>query len=238
MKSFVLILLLILPLFSFEVPFAPRATDPALSQRQRDVITYFKEVALGFEYGTASGITRKWQSPMRIFVSGEVSQVVLDELSLVMSELNELSSDGFAIEVVERKEDSNFHIFFGTKREFVSLYPADKETVRHSAGIFRIFWNQSNHITRGYAFIHNATSEREQRHAVREELTQALGLGKDSPLYEDSIFQSRWTLPTQFAEIDREIIRCLYHPAMKVGLNQDEVEGVLTEILLTPVSTL
>lgn len=238
MKSFVLYLLLILPLFSFDSHSLVRGTDPALSQRQRDVISYFKEVALGFEYGTASGITRKWHTSMKIFVSGEVSQVVLDELDLVMEELNQLTSDGFTMKLVRTKEESNFHLVFGTKAEFTSLYPADAETVKHSSGIFRIFWSKSNFISRGYAFVHTATSEKEQRHAVREELTQALGLGKDSPAYDDSIFQSRWTLPTEFADIDREVIRCLYHPSMKVGLNQDEVENVLTEILLAPISTL
>jgi hypothetical protein len=148
-------------------------------------------------------------------------------------ELNDLATDGFQIYIVASKEESNFQLFFGTKGEFTSEYPADAETVKNSSGIFRIFWNKSNYITRGYAFIHNETSEREQRHAIREELTQALGLGKDSPLYPESIFQSRWTLPTEFLPIDREIIRCLYHPGMKVGLGQDDVEHALTQILLS-----
>jgi hypothetical protein len=238
MKSFVLYLLLVFPLFSFENYFRAGGTDPALSPHQRQVINYFKEVALGFEYGTASGLTRKWQTTMKIFVSGNPSAAVLEELDLVIRELNTLATDGFRIEIAERKEDSNFHLFFGSRNEFISQYPADTETVKNSSGIFRIFWNKANYIHRGYAFIHTAAAEKEQRHAVREELTQALGLGKDSPLYEDSIFQSRWTLPTTFADIDREVIRCLYDPRMKVGLDKNQVDAALTEILITSASTL
>jgi hypothetical protein len=228
MKSILLTTLLFLPFLqgnSF-------TTDPVLNEYQKDVIAYFKEIALGFEYGSASGITRKWRTPMKIFIGGEATAPVLEELDLVISELNELVSDGFRIEIVNNREESNFYIFFGSRNDFVSMYPADTETVKGSSGIFRIFWTRYNYISKGYAFIHTGTSEKEQRHAVREELTQSLGLGKDSLLYPESIFQSKWTLPTEFSAIDREIIRCLYHPRMKVGMMGEDVDMILTDIFL------
>ncbi len=212
---------------------AAATSDPLLTKHQRDVISYFREIALGFEYGTASAVTRKWNAPMKIYVSGDATESVLKELDLVIRELNSLATDGFYIERVGAKEISNFHMFFGTRAEFTEIYPADIETVKKSSGIFRIFWNKENYIQRGYAFIHTRTSEKEQRHAIREELTQALGMGKDSYTYDDSIFQSRWTLPTEYAPIDREIVRCLYHPLMKVGLTGQAVDEVLTTILLS-----
>jgi hypothetical protein len=226
-----LLLLAISPVFS-----AP--TDPVLNSHQKEIISYFKEIALGFEYGSASGVTRKWKAPMKIFFTGNPSENVLKELTVVVDELNELATDGFHIEIVNTKEESNFHLFFGSRPDFASLYPADEETIKSSSGIFRIFWNKSNFITRGYAFIHDKASEKEQRHAIREELTQALGLGKDSPLYPESIFQARWTIPTEFLEIDREVIRYLYHPAMRTGLTGHEVEAVLTHIFISENSNL
>jgi hypothetical protein len=75
----------------------------------------------------------------------------------------------------------------------------------------------------------NAT---EQKHLLREELTQALGLAKDSPLYMESIFQSRWTTTNEYAPIDRDLIRLLYHPEMLTGLNANQTEVVLTAILI------
>jgi hypothetical protein len=71
----------------------------------------------------------------------------------------------------------------------------------------------------------------EQKHLLREEFTQSLGLAKDSPLYMESIFQSAWTTTTEYAAIDKDLIRLLYHPDMGVGLNQAQVEEVLKEIL-------
>ena len=73
----------------------------------------------------------------------------------------------------------------------------------------------------------------EQRHLLREELTQSLGLAKDSPLYEQSIFQSRFTETNEYADIDKDLIRLLYHPNTKVGLTKAQVEEVLRNILLS-----
>jgi hypothetical protein len=72
----------------------------------------------------------------------------------------------------------------------------------------------------------------EQKHLLREELTQSLGLAKDSNLYPESIFQQSFsTKTTEHAAIDRDLVRLLYHPEMKIGLNRDEVDNRLRSIL-------
>ena len=81
-----------------------------------------------------------------------------------------------------------------------------------------------------YVDIQRANAQ-EQMHLLREELTQSLGLGKDSEKYPNSIFQSSWTQTTEYLPIDRELIRLLYHPEMKIGLNDIAVEELLIEIL-------
>jgi hypothetical protein len=206
-----------------------------LSVFQQEVISYFKEVALGFEYGSASGVTRKWKVPMKIFMIGPTSPLER-EVHHVVAELNELFSDGFEIQITDRREDSNFVMYFGSRQEFSSLYPADTKNVAASSGLFHIFWNSHNEITRGYIFIRTEnTSEQEQRHTIREELTQSLGLGKDSSRYPESIFQGSWTTPTDFAPIDRELVRMLYHPLMHTGADSDAAERIMVEVLSSGV---
>jgi len=73
----------------------------------------------------------------------------------------------------------------------------------------------------------------EQKHLLREELTQSLGLANDSQIYMGSIFQSIWTTTTKYALIDKDLIRLLYHSDMSVGLNENQVDGVLREILIS-----
>jgi hypothetical protein len=73
----------------------------------------------------------------------------------------------------------------------------------------------------------------EQKHLLREELTQSLGLAKDSNKYPESIFYADWTTTNKYANIDRDLVRLLYHPEMAVGLTETQVEETLTEIILS-----
>jgi hypothetical protein len=213
----------------------PNNGTPVLSDHQKSVIEYFKEIALGSEFGTEEKITRKWKGPMKIFLGGSPSQTLKDELSLIVDELNALISDDFRIEIVDKQSASNFYIFFGQSSEYAAIYPAEATLARGNSGVFHIYWNNQNQITKGHIFVkvNRKISVEEQRHVLREELTQSLGLPRDSALYPESIFQQNWTIPTHYAEIDKELIHLLYHPKMMTGLSAPEVEAVLTQILLS-----
>ena len=56
-----------------------------LDEYDLEVISYFKDIALGFEYGTSSEITRKWCSDLKIFVGGDISN---DFRSIVFGSLH------------------------------------------------------------------------------------------------------------------------------------------------------
>jgi hypothetical protein len=79
----------------------------------------------------------------------------------------------------------------------------------------------------------NRANLAEQKHLLREELTQSLGLARDSQEYPESIFQSAWTNTTNYALIDSDLIRLLYHPDMSIGLTKAQVDVVLKEILIS-----
>jgi uncharacterized protein YejL (UPF0352 family) len=217
--------------FSYDLGGRERAV---LSDYQKDVVTYFKEVALGFEFGEAKNVTRKWRSNMKIYVAGNVTDTHKRELQNIISELNQLITDNFNIEIVDTREESNFYLYIGTPSAYSSRYPIDAQLAKSNSGVYRIYWNQKNQIVRGHMFVNTVnTSEEEQRHVLREELTQSLGLGRDSDLFPGSIFQASFSTPTSFSQIDRDIIRLLYHPQMSVGLSDQQVEALLTEILLS-----
>ena len=50
-----------------------------------------------------------------------------------------------------------------------------------------------------------------QKHLLREELTQSLGLRNDSYTYPESIFYSNWTNTTEYTELDKSLIDMLYN---------------------------
>ena len=204
-----------------------------LTDFQQRTIEYFKEVALGFEIGGASQITRKWREPLRAFVMGAPTEENTNELELILGELEELITDGFEIEIVDSREQSNFVMFFGSGQAYANLFPEASAFITNSTGLFFVSWDSENYLKEGHMFVDTQRTTSElQRHIVREELTQSLGLARDSELYENSIFQQRVSTVTEYAEIDRELIRLLYHPDMTSGLNATEVEEVLRGILL------
>ncbi len=206
----------------------------ALSDYQQQVVAYFKEIALGFEFGNASAITRKWRSPMRVFVGGQVSRELRDELTTIVSEINNLATDGFSVEVVVDSVQSNYYVFLGTGERYGALYPSQSALVEDNWGLFSVFWNGQNEINRGHMYVDTERANLEaQKHLLREELTQSLGLARDASIYPLSIFLSDWSTTTEYADVDRDLIRLLYHPKMRIGLGERQVSVLLEEILLS-----
>lgn len=219
------------------IPIEPKSELTAFN---KEVVSYFKEVALGFEFGNASKITRKWgNNDMKIFVGGTPTKALNSELSKVVSELNILTGDNFKIEVTTDSSASNFYVFFGSGDQYTAIFPSQKSNAESNWGLFSIFWNGSNDITRGYMYVDIFRAEPiAQRHLLREELTQSLGLARDSDKYIDSIFQQKWTLVTDYNKIDKELIRLLYHPRVTSGFTAQQVETILKTILLEEQQTM
>src|SRR5688572_10204556 len=200
----------------------------------QSVIEYFHEVALGFEFGGAPNITRKWTTEMKIFVGGSKTTELMDELEDIISDINELATDGFSISIVTDSLESNFYIFLGPGDVYAEKFPSQASLVATNWGLFSVYWDDQDQIYKGNMYVDtDRANAEEERHLLREELTQSLGLARDSNLYSNSIFQSSWTTTTEYAGIDEDVIRLLYHPQMSVGLEEAEAEEVLTQIILS-----
>ncbi|MDC0591930.1 DUF2927 domain-containing protein [Balneolaceae bacterium] len=204
-----------------------------LTEYEIDVINYFKDIALGFEFGDASRITRRWGSNMKIFIGGTPPSELLSELNTIINEINSLSTLGFSHEIVDDSLQSNYYIYFGSGRSYAEIFPSQSNLVESNWGLFTIYWDSSNELFTGHMYVDTyRASLNEQKHLLREELTQSLGLARDSYLYSDSIFQQAFsTKVTKYAQIDKDLIRLLYHPEMSVGLNANQVDSILRKIL-------
>lgn len=239
-KSIILISLLILSACSSDDSVTPPPVrvdpleDSGLSDYQKDVVNYFNDITLGFEFGSASPITRKWSSKMRVFVSGDVTDEMQNELQKIIDELNELVTDGFSIELVDKQTSSNYHVFIGPSTAYANLYPEASNAIASNWGLFYVWWDANSNLNRGHMYVDNMRANSiEQRHLLREEFTQSLGLAKDATTYSNSIFQSAWTTTTSYSQIDEDIIALLYHPRITSGLSQSQVTPILIDILLT-----
>lgn len=207
-----------------------------VSARQQDAIDYFEDIALGFEFGSASRVTRKWVTDIDIFVRGDLPEFLNNELNEIVAELNSLISDsGITIGRVETQSDANFLIYFGPGHEYADINPNAAEYVDGNWGLFFVNFNSMNEIGRADMYVDTGRpSELKQRHLLREELTQALGLARDSRKYADSIFQSNFNLgcATEYSEFDEVLIQMLYDSELPTGLSEGSaLASILNSII-------
>ena len=205
-----------------------------LTAEQQVAVDYFKDIALGFEFGNASDVTRKWNTDVIIYVEGEENEVLLSELDVILNDLDELIPDSeIELRLTENESESNFFVFLGPGSDYADINPSAANFVASNFGLFFVRFNSLNYITSASMYV---DTERpavlNQRHLLREELTQALGMAQDSPRFQDSIFQINYSgTATEYNRYDEAIIRMLYHPEMRTGLNEVGVDPILREIV-------
>ncbi len=192
---------------------------------------YYLEIALGSEFGGVSPIVRKWTTNMKVFLSDTVNQELQDEFEKIRYEINALSTT-IQIERVPTIQESNFEIYLSGQRRYVEDKPEAAENAVNNWGLFWIYWQNGSHIYRGHMYvdIERTTQISCQKHLLREELTQALGLMRDSYDYDDSMFYQNWTCGTEYAKIDQKVIAYHLHPDMKPGMTRAQAREVLLQL--------
>lgn len=199
---------------------------------RKHLIDYFQSIALVTEYGNSLPILKKWTQPMSIYVSGQLEPVLMTELEEIIAELNPLFTDGFRMEIVTDSLLANYHIFLGDKATYSKMYPSTAHLLRENEGLFTYYLNDDYSIESGHMFVEvQELSLRFQKHILREELTQSLGLPNDIDIYVNSIFYKKWSDVQAYSQLDIEVIRLLYHPKMIPNLGLGSVRSTLENIL-------
>ncbi len=196
-----------------------------------DQINYFLEIALGSEYGNASPVVRKWVSDIRIKVIGSPTNEDRMTLNRVIEEINAIIS---RTKLKIDEQNPNVKIYFVPESDF-SIY--EPNYVPTNLGFFWVRWNASSEIIRSRIMIStDRITPKERSHLIREELTQSLGLMKDSWTYQDSMFYQGWTDTTTYAEIDKVIIEMLYRSEISPGMTGRQAKEILLSLKLNAVS--
>ena len=88
-------------------------------------------------------------------------------------------------------------------------------------------WNGTGACTRATALIASDASQAERVHAIREEITQALGLMQDSWTARRQHLLPGLDPGVRFAEIDKTLVRMLYRPDIRPGMTRQQARSVL-----------
>jgi hypothetical protein len=185
-------------------------------------IDYFVEVALGSEFGDSHTTIKKWDKDVRIKVLGSPTQQDAKMLRTVINEINSIT-DGVHLQL--NSQNPNVTIYFVSESNF-RKYEANYSPI--NLGFFWDLWKENNIIYNSKILISiDGVTQTERSHLIREELTQSLGLMKDSYRYKDSVFYQGWTSVTQYADIDKALIEMLYRPEIRPGMTKSQVLQVL-----------
>lgn len=185
-------------------------------------INYFLDIALGTEYSESSNIIKKWEGDLRIKVIGSPTSQDMDTLRTVISEINNLTS-GINLKIVDSKPNVKIH--FVPVSEFKRYEPNYQPG---NDGYAWVNWNQNNVIYSSNILITTTgINQKERSHLIREELTQSLGLLKDSYKYKNSIFYQPWTDTNKYSQLDKTLIQMLYRPEIRPGMSKSEVANFL-----------
>ncbi len=194
-------------------------------------IEYFKDVTLRSEFGNDVNRIRKWRKNVNYYISGVPSLELLLELDRIVAELSTMID----IELIEvdDESDSNFHIFFGSGEDYAANIQAGaSEFVDDNWGLFWGYWNADFEMTRAtmYVDMFRTLGIDDQKHLLREEFTQALGMWNDTSKYPGSMFHTSYGFTTEYLEIDREVIRTLYNPRVVVGMTDIDIDLLFLDL--------
>jgi hypothetical protein len=192
-----------------------------------DVIRWFAEVALDAEFSTDGNpsVVQKWMNPIRYSIEGVYTQTDIEVLQNFVNWLNTI--EGFpGMAQAEEPWMSNLQIHFCTTNRMVDIlgdnfYGSD-------GGV--TFWYNNNIINRGTICYRNDIDQKVRNSVILEEIYNGLGPVQDTDLRKDSICYSGYSTPQELTEVDKLILKLLYHPSIQPGMNYDACAAVIRDL--------
>jgi hypothetical protein len=208
---------------------------------EKELIEYFKEIALQSEYDDNPQKVIKWKEPMRLFVQKEDEfKPQMSTIDKTINKINRLATDGFKIVLTKDLSNSNSVLYLCKKEKVAELNPQFFKVINNIdydiAGYsYSEFVTETHIIDKAIIFISSEYSLDIQEATILEEITQSLGLAFDSDTYSNSIFyknkSEQKVRVKKYSDLDKDILRILYHPKMKPGLDSIEIDRVIKRIL-------
>jgi len=205
----------------------------------QETFNYFLEVAHKIEGLAGDRPLRKWGArdglgkEIFVYVSKKDSSFdreLFTELEQIVAELNQLTGD-VRLKIIQGDPQTNFEL--NALRVYLGSIAGYKQHIEPSASVdgvtsdgFFVYHSVGNtsEIVRGSIWIDTTSDNSKQRvrHVIREELTQVLGLTNDSNRFQDSIFFQGDSETSSYSKVDRDLIRMLYHPDLKVNTTKEQ----------------
>ncbi|WP_420601149.1 DUF2927 domain-containing protein [Flagellimonas sp.] len=198
-----------------------------LNVQQKEFIEEYKHVVV-------DDLNLKWKKEIKLFLDGNITADYENMVNSTLATYNSFFSDGMKITLVNNLDDSNVHLYNGPKNEIASLWTdiynaIDDTTVGYGSSSW------SSNSAEGEKIVDSGRIWVDQNTGMplfSHELGHVLGLGHSSQKYCDSSIMC--SIPAQeFSSFDKAMLKILYHPQIKSGASFEEIESIISELLLT-----
>ena len=189
-----------------------------------DVILYFNEVCLDSEYVNSGdpSFVQKWVSPISYMVHGAYTQEDYDALTALVTQLNGIY--GFpGMQECFDESVSNLDIYFCTEQELKDRMGYDDNL----DGAVTFWYDGMNQIYDAIICIRTDIDQTIRTSVILEEIYNGLGPIQDTTLRPDSIIYQHGSDVLALSDMDWLLLKLLYHPDMRCGLDPAQAESVL-----------
>tara|TARA_A100001011_G_C14206939_1_gene798203 strand:- start:324 stop:1067 length:744 start_codon:yes stop_codon:yes gene_type:complete len=230
-----LFLLLTQSLFQFScartLDSTPRSTssndlfNTAEFRQLSSIHQYFTRIAFGSEYNSQDTQLKRWESNIRLKITGSPTTEDQNTVRTVISELNTLLEETeIRVSIAGESESYTTKIEFIPRENFRNSLPNSNNLAN---GFVTVWYGSNRRIYKSHILIATDQSETRRQHVIREEITQSLGLLNDTYDYNNSIFYQGYSTVSTFSEFDRAIIALAYSDTCDTGMS---LENCITSL--------
>ena len=192
-----------------------------------DVIVYFNEICLDAEIVNSGNpnLIQKWTSPIYYALHGDYTQEDLDVFYSFVEWLNGI--EGFpGMYPADDLNPCNLRIYFCDRQSLVqhmgeAYYGMDGAVT---------FWYENDEIYDAIICYCTEVNQFTRNSVILEEIYNGLGPVQDTQLRLDSVVYAGFSEPQALTAVDELILKLLYHPEMKCGMNGTQCEAVIREL--------
>ena len=192
-----------------------------------DVIRYFNEVCLDAEMVSSGNPNKvqKWTQTIYYALddgAGHADRGVIDGFVRWLNTV-----EGFpGMEETDDRALMNLEIHFCPQAQIPEIM--GDNFVNMDGGV--TFYYENNEIYSGKICYSTDVEQYVRNSVLLEEIYNGLGPIQDTELRTDSIIYAGYSTPQALTSVDELLLRLLYHPDIKCGMDEEECEAVIRRL--------